>query len=566
MPKSAIQKQKQKVKRKEKRAIMKVAKLERKIEGHGAYKMRIPRNKIRGKGGYFWDKIKEYGGKALRGAITGVAGNTAGDIFNQITGLGKYKVRRNALLMPGTPEHANYQDTSVSVEALPEVGRPPSFGTDGTGSDIVFTHSEYVADIQAQANFTSTTYLINPGNPVLFPWLSQIASLYEMYEMLGLVLQVRTTCLNATTAGLGVGTINIATEYDVYDNGFDNKKAMDACEFASSSLPTENQLHPIECDPKRSATRMQYVEPGISSLVGIQGDARLDFMGATTVASVGQPSAYDGQIVGELWVSYKVRLSRPVLENNLVTTNFTQHVTGTLSASNGTPPAIVNNNVAGGVPFGLTFTGTSTHTQLTVANTNGLEGEYFMMMHIVTAGSAYGGTTLLSNSIAVVGGMCNLLTTWTANNQAYGITGVYNTSAANTVSSVYCAVNFTGTGTVAIAIPDIATYASTYDFIILPYSSIVTKQLVEQKRVREDPLSIKLEDTKRELVEYKANLNMLMEEVRKLKHGKCEVDGEETDHIGKLLLEQDYCSIDSRTCSKHSITYKAKLCPMCAPF
>jgi len=547
---------------------MKAASLEKKLTGHGAYKMRIPRNKIRGKGGYFWDKIKEYGGKALRGAITGVAGEGAGNFFNQITGLGKYKVRRNALLMPGTSEHANYQDTSVNVESLPEVGRPPSFGTDGTGSDILFTHSEYVQDITANDTFQSQSFLLNPGNPVLFPWLSQIASLYEMYEMLGLVFQVRTTCLNATTSGLGVGTINLATEYDVYDAGFDSKKAMDACEFSSSSLPTENQLHPIECDPKRAATRMSYVEPGVSVIAGIQGDARLDFMGSTTVASVGQPSAYNGQIIGELWVSYKVRLSRPILENNLVTTAFTQHVQGSLGTAAATL-SIANNYVAGGAPFTVTLTNTGTHAYINVANTNGFEGEYLILFKCSWLSNSYGNITNPSGAAFSNLGLCTLVNTWLVDTSACCLGGPLSTNSPFNYQFVGFGVfSFTGSGNALLALPDCSTGAATYDFVIVPYSSVVTKQRDFDRKQKEDSIYQKLDSTNEELLKYKDLVDKMSEKLDFMmrKQSKNEALDESEDHISKLITDENYHCIDvPKTCDRHCITYKAKHCPICIP-
>jgi len=492
MAKSKAQIEKRRLRRLEQRALARAEKSSPStmipaISGSGTYKTsRQMVKKIQGRGGYLTDLLKNLGGKALKGAVGAVGnaivpgiGDVASDFFSSITGMGAYKVKRNSIM----------DGLMASVETSGNVARPPAFGTTGVGSDLRFTHSEYVADVQSSTAFAGNTYLINPGNPLLFPWLSQIAALYEMYEFHGLVIQYRPTSATAVgTTNAAMGTVLIATEYDAYDNGFDSKRSMDACEYASSGLPYERFLHPIECDPKRGVTKNSFVLPGVTSLTGVQGDARLDFLGATTIATVGQQAG--GQSIGEIWVSYDVQLTRPVLENNLLTTGFTQHTIDTIATNNATYPTRVSNKVSGGVAFNVSYSGITAGSPPSVVIdnfSNGVEGDYLVTIGEVAGGSpAWIGPT--ATTFSFTGGTVNAQVLQVP----YGYAGLTSFYSAN-YGTVWGVIKFTSMpGSVIIPLVCAANVPTTAEVVIVPFSQFVTRQIEAERKAQEDPLMIRL--------------------------------------------------------------------------
>lgn len=261
--------------------------------------------------------------------ISPLLGNAA-SWFTSLFGGGAYHIRKNSLMTavmrqqnPGIQGRCNESGFCCNM--------PPSFSTINTGSDMVFCHRELVANVMSSINFTTTSYLINPGNPILFPMLTNFAALYEEYEFLGLIFMYKSTSASAVgTTSSAMGTITMATDYDVYDNAFLNKRAMDNAEYSVDEMPFNSCIHPVECDRSRNVLARQYVNPGVTAIASVPGDARMSVMGNFTIATEGQQ--LDNTKIGELWVSYHVRLSRPVLEGPS-TVAFAEHVTGKVQDS-----------------------------------------------------------------------------------------------------------------------------------------------------------------------------------------------------------------------------------------
>jgi hypothetical protein len=214
-------------------------------------------------------------------------GGKAGDLFQRITGLGTYQVHKNDLM------------TNTG---------PPVFDSGRSYSE--FVHREFVADITSSVDFESKSYNINPGNSLLFPWLSGPAASFESYEIKGMIAEFKTT--SATSIGstnTALGTLVMSTQYDVNKPAFTDKRSMEAYEYTVSTVPCESAIHPIECDPSQLVLDKLYVtSAGVSA--STVNDPRFHNLGVFQVATVGMQSA---SVIGELWVSYKIRLYMPQL-------------------------------------------------------------------------------------------------------------------------------------------------------------------------------------------------------------------------------------------------------------
>jgi hypothetical protein len=96
-----------------------------------------------------------------------------------------------------------------------------------------------------------------------------------------------------------------ATNYNATDPKFITKTEMDSYEFANSTVPTDGMLHPIECAKSQQTTTTKFVRTRI-----VPEDPLLYDVGKFQVATKGMQSSYT---IGELWVTYHVRLSKPRL-------------------------------------------------------------------------------------------------------------------------------------------------------------------------------------------------------------------------------------------------------------
>jgi hypothetical protein len=302
-------KQKQQNKTVKKQQIkMATTKPQRKVKGRGAYTFKdfgqdISTNLVQGvesKG--LVNKTARFVGEGL-GDLTGIPG--AGKLLGNATswlsrafGFGSYKIKRNSLM-----------NSDVSVFA------------DNGG--MTFSHREFVTDITSSTAFANTVYPINAGNPVLFPFLSKLASNYEEYEFLGLIFTFKSTsALAVGTTNAALGTVIMATEYDVYAPVYGNKQTMEVGDFACSSPPSQSQIHPVECDPRQNVMKKLFVQPS-TNLASLPDDARFSMMGLFQIATSGMQAASS---IGELWVSYHVRLTKPRIVSAITNGLYQAHL------------------------------------------------------------------------------------------------------------------------------------------------------------------------------------------------------------------------------------------------
>jgi hypothetical protein len=223
------------------------------------------------------------GGGYLGGPLGSVLGAKAGDLLSKITGFGAYTVNKNTL---------------VSGNSVPTF----RLSTDG----VEISHREFISDIVGSVAFVNQNLNVNPGLSSTFPWLAQLATNFEEYEMLGLVFEYRPSSGSAVSnASAALGVVVYATDYNVLSPNFTNKQQMESYEYSCSTVPFEGMLHPVECANRANVLNTMYVR---NSSVPAGADQRMYDLGNFEFATVGMQSAYT---VGELWVSYHVRLKKP---------------------------------------------------------------------------------------------------------------------------------------------------------------------------------------------------------------------------------------------------------------
>lgn len=209
----------------------------------------------------------------------------------------------------------------VNKNVLFKKGRPAMQYIQGSGDnqEVIITHHEYLRDVYGPANsqFKNDSIEINPGLAENFPWLSQLADNYEEYELLQLVYEFRSTVdASATNNTSGAtGTIIMATNYNPDAPKFAGKEAMMQYHGSASGRLTDNLIHGVECDPQKNAgTSTKYIRVTKPTITTSLKDFDL---GKFQFALVNIPSGFENQQVGELWVSYSVKLGKPRLNVSL---------------------------------------------------------------------------------------------------------------------------------------------------------------------------------------------------------------------------------------------------------
>lgn len=268
----------------------------------------------------------------------------------------------------------------------------PNFkGSDST----VISKREYIGDIVSgsmsglSTAFTSQSYPLNPGQNSPFPWLSMIASNYEQYDILGMVFEFKSTSGDATGVNTSLGTVIMATQYDPTKPGFQSKLEMEDYFFSTSCKPSSSMLHAVECKNSLSPTSgLLYTRTG--ALTG--ADLRWTDFGKFTVATQGMPNA--GTNLGELWVSYKVKLMKPRLPITIgyggqIASGHTKR-TGVVSGSWAGTSSLLDYG-----PLPITLTGTNAITFPGIPQMN-----YMIVVSVSAATSVvsfnFGATTNLS--------------------------------------------------------------------------------------------------------------------------------------------------------------------------
>ena len=185
---------------------------------------------------------------------------------------------------------------------------------DETGALIV-THTERVADIIAPADdkFHVQSYTINAGLEETFPWLHQIASSYEEYEVLQCVFQYKGHEIVGIQDTLDLqGQVIAATKYNVKSKSFTDRHEMQAYPHATSCSLNGTLQAGVEADPKKIASgdTHRYVRTG-----GLLVDEdRSDYDHARfELALNNTPTDLFNKEVGQLYCYYTIKLSKPRL-------------------------------------------------------------------------------------------------------------------------------------------------------------------------------------------------------------------------------------------------------------
>jgi hypothetical protein len=264
----------------------------------------IGRGRYTGRGGFFSDAYGalKSGWQASSG-LRGMLGNAARSGMFGATGVALGQASK-AL---GTGAYVTNDLVNEGMGASESV---PQFGATSDQS-VILSHSEYIQDIVAPDTaglFHNQILEINPGLFKTFPWLSQIAANYEEYELKQLIFTYKPTITDFVSTNGQVGSVIMATQYNVQDEPFSNKNDMMHYSGAMATKVSQGMLHGVECNPnKNSGSAGKYIRGG--PVLPDQEKSNFD-LGTLNIATHSTPLLFNSQTLGELWCSYTVELRK----------------------------------------------------------------------------------------------------------------------------------------------------------------------------------------------------------------------------------------------------------------
>lgn len=200
------------------------------------------------------------------------------------------------------------------------------------GSHTVVSHDEYVGDVITDTNneFAYDYYNINPGNSILFPWLSVIASRFESYRF----SRFEATYRGMTSTSVG-GAVILSVDYDPEegDTGQQTKQTLLQNEGSLDGTPWTTFTHRSSLSNLRRLGPYRFVQNADQ-----ETPSRTDSAGVLYVATTPMVVS-PGTDIGDLWISYEVEFITPVIVLPVaLNAPQYQHLTG--YAVNGTNDAL----------------------------------------------------------------------------------------------------------------------------------------------------------------------------------------------------------------------------------
>lgn len=378
------------------------------------------------------------GNLALPG-IGGLAGKALAQgghkLFKTITGYGDYQVKSNSLMNGGVPIFANKN---------PGNNR--------------FVNREFIMDVKSSQNFLKRLDQepINPGNPNLFPWLSNIAQNFQEHIWHGLIFQFKSTSGSAiSSTNNALGTIILGSQYNPYDQPFSNKQNMENTMYSSPSAPDKDTIHPIEC--ARAQTVLTHLCNRNSTNNGSNQDSRFYDLAVLTLAAVGMQASDIN--LGELHVSYDIEFLKPITPPS-GSSDPEVHYKGTTGITALTPFSTNPTISSSSSPFSfITFN--------TVGDTITFDDQYYGSV-LINIHVAFSNPTVVSTAnLALVLNNAVGIKLWDSNTSYY----IINNSNTTTSANIMMALNISAPGaSIKMTSSDTWATATAVDTIIVPIS------------------------------------------------------------------------------------------------
>lgn len=182
--------------------------------------------------------------------------------------------------------------------------KQPKIVNHNSGATTV-SHMEYVTDVTTTIGPYVRVSQLNPQRASLFPWLSAIATRFEMYKFDKLKFHFKPSCGTNTN-----GYVILAFDFDVLDQGAADsigleptKSTLLGWKYSSKTSPWSSGTLDVSPDSRLATWRYcNNVSPG---------DARLDMLGNFVLSIYGDAINF----IGEIFVEYSVTFRQPSIKD-----------------------------------------------------------------------------------------------------------------------------------------------------------------------------------------------------------------------------------------------------------
>lgn len=220
-----------------------------------------------------------------------------------------------------------------------------------SGLSVRVRHSEFISDVVGSVAYAVTGYTVQPGLQTSFPWLCNMAALYESYTVEKLQYSFCTAKSTATN-----GNVLMAIDYDVLDPAPPLRTQFMSYAGATRSAPWQDCSY-IASVGDLNKVRTRYVRSGIVATA----DNRIQDVGTFYIATLG---CADTSVLGELYCTYDIIFSTPQFDLAAYAAQGSNRSVATIAISGtqmlGTTPslnltgsgmAITYNTTTGGIQF-----------------------------------------------------------------------------------------------------------------------------------------------------------------------------------------------------------------------
>jgi len=353
----------------------------------------------------------------IKHAKGGPYGSSRG-VLRTIRGQGDYTVSSNTI--------ASRSTSTMGGEIVPQ------FTNVGRGMRV--THREYLGDISSSSSantFNLTSYPINPGISTSFPWLSIIAQNFDQWCPNGVVYSFKSTSAEYNGSTQALGTVILATDYDITDPSYASKVEMENSEFCVSCKTSMSVLHPVECAKDERPIKTLKVRSTATPTDNKQWYDLGNFQIATTGI------AGTSVNIGELWVTYDITFYKEQLYGSLLGLNQ-QQADFVLVAPAITTAYLGTSRTAG---TANTFTPTLTGTTITFPATIG--AGTFLVVYV-----AYGASTACTALNITATSGCTAVSGYLGSVTAIGLlpgtTAEFVMAVTFTISAPSAVITFSG--------------------------------------------------------------------------------------------------------------------------
>lgn len=267
-------------------------------------------------------------------------GAELGKRFKSWSGFGDYNINVNSL-----------------IKAVDPSGKITGIYTKGRETRIIYR--EYIGEVYTGATigaFHPVTYELNPGNALLFPWVSVIATQYEQWVPNGIIFEFKSTA-TSYTSDASLGSVMMMTDYNVNEGPPTSKQQMMNAAYSNETKMNVDALHGIECDPNELTSNIYFVKALNETTPNLKDYS----IGNFTIATQGGGLTANSS-VGSLYVHYDISFYKEEL-NNWLTGNqlltelferadYTLNINWTVTIEN-----LFGTTAFRGMDFGITFGG-----------------------------------------------------------------------------------------------------------------------------------------------------------------------------------------------------------------